>query len=82
MPLSPRHIGTSLAVAFFFGVSFIGWADNLAPFTCCKRALIAATVGYIAGSLAVRAVNAILISALVDRQLSRQRERNRDDAEQ
>jgi len=79
MLLHPRAVAMSLAVVFFFGVSFICLASDLTPFTCCRRALVASVIVYVAVILAVRAVNAILISAMVEKQLSHNKGRSGDD---
>jgi len=39
--------------------------SNLSPYVCCKRAIAGAAVAYIAGSFAVKAINAILIDAMI-----------------
>ena len=72
MPLHVRSIAVSIAVICFFGLSLIGWISGLSPFTCCKRALLGAVLAYIAGALAVRAINAILISAMIANQMEQQ----------
>jgi len=71
MPLHVRSIAVSIAVICFFGLSFISWISGLSPFTCCKRALTGAAVAYIAASLAVKAINAILTNAMITSQLKR-----------
>ena len=81
MLLHPRAIAMSLAVVFFFGVSFVCWASGLTPFTCCKRALVSSAIVYIAALLAVKAVNSILISAMVEKQLSQRKGRSGDDGQ-
>ena len=65
MPLHARSIAVSIAVICFFGLSFVGWISGLSPFTCCKRALVGATLSYIAASLAVKVINAILTNAMI-----------------
>jgi hypothetical protein len=45
--------------------------------TCCKRAVIAAIVAYVVVSIAVKAINAILINAMVNKQLTLEQEKNR-----
>jgi len=72
MPLPVRSISLNVAVICFFGIGVTGWISNLSPFTCCKRALIAATVAYAAAILAVKAINAILISAMTKSQVNQQ----------
>ena len=74
MPLNVRSIAVSIAVMCFFVTAIVAWASGLSPFTCSKRALAAAVLGYIAAALAVKAVNAILISAMVERQTGKQKE--------
>lgn len=70
MPLHARSIAISIAVICFFGLSFIGWISGLSPFTCCKRALVGAVVSYIAVSLAVKVINAILTNAMIMSRIS------------
>jgi len=76
MPLRVRSIAVSIAVICFFGVSLIGWISGLSPFTCCKRALAGAVLAYIAGAWAVKAINAILISAMITNQMNQQKEKS------
>ncbi len=75
MPLHVRSIAVSIAVVCFFGLSIIGWISGLSPFTCCKRALVGAVLAYIAVAWAVKAINAILISAMITNQMNRQKEK-------
>jgi hypothetical protein len=63
----------------FFGLSLIGWISGLAPFTCCKRALVGAAVAYIAGVWAVKAINAVLMNAMITIQMKRQEEQENAD---
>jgi hypothetical protein len=72
MPLHVRSIAVSVAVVFFFGLSLIGWISGLSPFTCCKRALLGAALAYVAGTWAVKAINAILISAMITSRIEQQ----------
>lgn len=69
-----RSIAVSIAVICFFGVSFIGWVSGLSPFTCCKRALIGAVLGYVIAVCAIKAINAILIDAMIKSQMNQQEE--------
>ena len=73
MPLNVRSIAIKIAVMCFFAVSVIGSVSGASPFTCCKRALAGAVVAYIAGSLAVKAVNAIIISTIITQQFNKQK---------
>jgi hypothetical protein len=70
MPLHTRSIAVSIAVICFFGLSFIGWISDLSPFTCCKRALAGAMIAYIASSLAVKVINAVLTNAMIMSRMS------------
>jgi len=72
MLLHVRSIAVRIAVICFFGLSLIGWISGLSPFVCCKRALIGAALAYIAGAWAVKAINAILIHAMITKQMSQQ----------
>ena len=65
MPLHVRSIAVSIAVACFFVMSLIGWGSGLAPFVCCKRALTGAVLVYIGAGWAVKAVNNILVGAMI-----------------
>jgi len=69
MPLNIRSVAVSIAVIFFFVLSIIGGIYGLSPFVCCKRALIGAILAYIAGGWAVRAINAILVDAMITNQI-------------
>lgn len=76
MPLHVRSIAVSIAVICFFVLSLIGWISGLSPFTCCKRALIGAVLAYIAGTWAVKAINAILIDAMITKQMNQQEKKD------
>ncbi len=72
MPLNVRSIAVSIAVICFFAMSLIGWSGGLAPFVCCKRALIGAVLIYVGASWAVGAINIILVNAMIANQMDRQ----------
>jgi hypothetical protein len=72
MPLHVKSIAVSIAVICFFVLSLIGGVSGLSPFVCCKRALIGAVLAYIAGGWAVRAINAILVDAIITNQVNQQ----------
>ncbi len=74
MPLNVRSIAVSIAVICFFAVAGIGWISDLSPFTCCKRALVGAAAAYIAGAWAVKAINAILMNAMITNQMKQHKE--------
>ena len=78
MPLNARSIAIRIAVMCFFAVSVISAANGATPFACSKRALAGAFVAYIAGVLAVRAVNAIVLSAIITQQVNKQKEQGND----
>jgi hypothetical protein len=61
----------------FFCLSFISWISGLSPFTCCKRAVTGALVAYVAAGLVVKAMNAILINAMVATENRRQKTEDR-----
>ena len=75
MPLHVRSIAVSGAVVCFFTVCLIGSLSGLSPFTCCKRALAAAFVVYVAAALVVKAINAILINAMLHSQMDQLKEK-------
>ena len=79
MPLHVRSIAVSIAVICFFGAAIIGWVNELSPFTCCKRALAVAAAAYVAAALAVKAINAILINAMIASQTKQQEKENHGD---
>ncbi|MCK5225764.1 MAG: hypothetical protein KAQ89_03515 [Planctomycetes bacterium] len=72
MPLQNRAISGSIAVMCFFAVAIIGWLNQISPFTCCKRAVTAAIIAYAISTLAVKAVNYILIDAMINNQMNQQ----------
>jgi len=74
MPLNVRSIAVSIAVLFFFGLSIVGLLSGLSTFVCCKRAVIGAALAYVAAGLAVRAINAILVNAMINNQMNRQKD--------
>jgi hypothetical protein len=78
MPLNVRSISVSIAVICFFGIAVTGWINRLSSFACCKRALAAAIIMYIATSLAVKIINAILISAMINNRMNQQKEAAND----
>jgi len=73
MPLNIRPIAVSFAVICFFGISIAACLSGLNPFTCCKRAITGAILAYIASALAVAAINAILVSAMVENEMKNEK---------
>jgi len=74
MPLNVRSIAVSIAVVFFFGLSVVGLLSGLSTSVCCKRAVTGAVLVYIAAGLAVRAINSILVNAMINNQVKRQKD--------
>jgi hypothetical protein len=74
MPINTRTIAISVAVICFFVLSLLGWINGLSPFTCWKRATMGAVIAYVAAVCAVKAINAILINAIITSQVNRQKE--------
>lgn len=81
MPLNVRSTTISIAVICFFGIAIIGWVSGLSPFTCCKRALAGAACAYIAAALAVKAINAILMNAMITDQMRQRKEKGSGDTD-
>lgn len=75
MPFHVRSIGVGIAVIFFFVISLIGWISGLSPFTCCKRALVGTALAYIAGTLAVKAISAILMNSMISDRINQNKEK-------
>jgi len=76
MPLHVKSIAVSIAVICFFAIAAIGLISGLSPFICCKRAIIGAAAVYIAGTWAVKAINAILINAMISSRMKQQKEQD------
>ena len=71
--LHVRSIAVSGAVVCFFAIGIIGSVSGLTPGACCKRALLAAAVAYIVTRTAAQAVNAIVMQAVIDHQMKKER---------
>ncbi len=63
--LQIRPIAVSGAVLCFFAIGIVGSLGGLAPYTCCKRAVLGAALTYLVAGAVVRAVNAILTQAMI-----------------
>ena len=72
-----RSIAVSVAVLGFFIMGIIGSFGGLSPYTCCKRAILGATVAYLTAGTASKAINAILTGAMIASQM-RKREQSGD----
>jgi len=77
MLLHTRPIAISVAVVCFFGLSFVCWYYGHPPATCCRRAFIGAVLAYIVTALVVKAISAILTSALISDYLDRLKGKDR-----
>ncbi len=77
MVLTSRPITVSVAVMFFFGLSFVGLCYGQPIFTCCMRACMGAVLAYIITVFAVRAINAILTNAMIEHHINRARGKDR-----
>ena len=74
MLLHVRSIAISAAVICFFLFSFIGWFSGLSPYVCSKRALVGAALVYVAGTWAVKAINTILLNAMISSEINQQKD--------
>ena len=77
MPIHVRSKAISAAVVVFFALSIVGMFMNQSPFTCCKRAIIGAALAYIAVSIAVNIINAIIKHAIIESHANKQKEQQR-----
>ncbi len=77
MLLHVRSIAVSVSVMCFFVLSFACWLSGQTPFTCCRRAFIGALFAYVAASLAVKGINAVLTNAMIADRMNRLKGRNR-----
>ena len=81
MPLDVRKIAIRTAVIFFFILSLLGWASGLEPFICCKKAVAGAVLSFVAATVAVKVINAVLINVLVNKQIQQKREEHSGNSE-
>lgn len=78
MPLDIRSIAMTIAVITFFGFGIMGAVNGLDSFICCKRAVTGAIAAYIVTSLAIKAINAIIMDAIIKEQISKQMKESRN----
>ena len=76
MPLNIRSFAVNISVISFFFLSIIGWISGLSPFVCCKRAMIGAVLVYIIAIFIVRVINIILLDAIINRQVEKEKSIN------
>jgi len=69
MLLPVRSIAVSTGVLCFFAIGIIGSLGGLSPHVCCERAVVGAIVAYVVAQTAMRAVNAILVQAVIASQI-------------
>ncbi len=70
MLLQKRPIAFSTAVIAFFALSIIGSIEAVATYKCCERALFGAVIAYMAASVAVQAINKIVMQAMIASQIN------------
>ena len=70
--LHRRSISMSAAVLCFFAIGIVGSLGGLSPETCCKRGMLGAAAGYLTADIAVRAINTILIQAMIASRISKE----------
>ena len=78
MPLQTRPAAIKISVLAFFLVAIIGQCYGVSSFYCCKRAMLAAIAAYIVTTLFIKAVNFILLNAMIDKEVDKQREFSND----
>lgn len=78
MLLQTRPAAVKISVFTFFIVAIIAQYYEASSFYSCKRALLAAITTYIVTILFIKAVNFVLLSAMIDKEVDKQREINRD----
>jgi hypothetical protein len=71
MLVQVRPIAISIGVAFFFGIAIVSSVSGIAPYTCCKRALVGAFVGYMVANVALRIANAVLLRAIIENEVNK-----------
>jgi hypothetical protein len=75
MPINIKPVSIRIAVLTFFIASIVCVVNGLQPFTCCKRALIAAVISLFASCVILRIINAVLINAITHRLMSEEKEK-------
>ena len=72
--LDARPIAVSTGVVCFFALSIAGSIAGLSPYVCCERALLGSVVAYLAARTGIRAINAILMQAMITSQINKDEE--------
>ena len=78
MPLPERTIAVRGAVVCFFAVCLVGGWQGLGADTCCQRGVIGAVVAYMGIRWVVKAINAILMKAMVTSWMDQSKEQAGD----
>ncbi len=78
MLLDNKTIAVKTAVFIFFITSIICIISEMEPFSCCKKALIASAAAYIASVIFTKIVNAIIISAAVEKYMKQEKAKPND----
>ena len=78
MPLKTRPAAVKISVLAFFVVAIIGQYCGISSFCCCKRAMLAAIVAFIVTTLFIKAVNLVLLNAMIDKEIDQRREFDSD----
>lgn len=69
MPFNTRSTATTAAIIAFFIIAGVGAFCKHSPFTCCKRALLAMFVTYVAVSVVIKIINTIVVNAMITKQV-------------
>ena len=78
MERSVRSAAVQMAVLVFFAMAIAGWLWRCSPGACAARAFGGAVAMYIVVMIAGRLVVKIIIHAMVDNQMRKQAERNKE----
>ncbi len=74
MPIETKPLAVRIAVAIFFICAIAGWANGVSCEVCCKRGLLGAFIAYIVTMFALKIVNAILLQAIITKQIKQNRD--------
>jgi hypothetical protein len=77
MLIHSRPIAITAGVITFFALGLVSASTGLSPLTCCKRALIGAALVYIAATIVVSVLDAILTKAVIDSHTNKGKEQKR-----
>jgi len=78
MPLQTRPAAIKMSVLAFFLVAIIGQCYGVSSFYCCKRAMLAAIAAYVVTTLFIKVINFVLLNAMIDKEVDKQREFSSD----